>query len=345
LSYIPLDRDSTLDYGSLADLKVFAIPAVGSVPIRKLLRALQFSKALFHINLKGFDVVNYHYVTSDWVRLALRTIPRSILTFWGSDALLARRGGHEQVQFVKALRKATRITFDSSIVAERLAADAGHGISSKLDLIGWGVDATFFRPLTAKSISTMRKAFDVENGTTVLLSNRTVADNFCILDIVQWFRSAVKTATVLLLVHVPWNSDATYLARCEEEAQGDGRIRFNKRKLSIIEIRDMYLASTACLHFARSDATPVSMLEAIACGKSIICSAENPAYSLLSRRYEIHLAHLPSLLESEIVSYCESDPQRAIRNRSKLELEDSENATVQKLSYTINLAWGRGENV
>ena len=108
----------------------------------RLLRALEVRRAVLRLRP---DIVNVHMSPTGPTALALRHLPRLVVTVWGSDVVW--HGGREPagrrfwLRF--ALRQARAVTAASRFLAERARSLSGDGT---VDIVPFGVDCEQFSP-------------------------------------------------------------------------------------------------------------------------------------------------------------------------------------------------------
>lgn len=260
-------------------------------PLGKL---FSFLADLFLMRKENPDFACVHFLTARYAALILLLHRPAILTCWGSDILVdlpASRG----LGFVlrrAALARAACITCDSEEVA-RAIASAAPVAAGKTHIVFWGVDTGFFRSSGPGESSghAIREELGVPANAVLLLSNRLAVPNYNIKEVIARFDAGVRDGNTHMLVRIQPGADRDYAQACKAVAPGNERIHYLERPLADAEMPALYAACDIALHFPSSDATPVSMLEALASGCAVVCSDTLDAYRALAGDY--HILRLP----------------------------------------------------
>ncbi len=210
-----------------------------------------------------------HYVTSYglWAAVASLGAPAPlVLTAWGSDILVTPRapgwrGGAMSALVGWTLRRAALITADSQ---DMLAAIRGYGVKARCEEVAWGADTERFRPGRPSS------GFEAA-------SLRAWEPNYNIDTLLRaWarLRSARPDAGAVLHLLGGGPDEAALRALASSLNLGDN-VRFVGRVGDAAMVETLQ-RSRACVSVPSSDATSVSLLEAMACGLPVIGS-ELPA--------------------------------------------------------------------
>lgn len=220
------------------------------------------------------DLLHAHYLTRyGWLAAASLFRP-SVLTAWGSDVYIDLPRSRLTRQVARwALGRADLVTVDAADLRERtIAAGARPG---RTELVQWGVDTNVFRPDV--DTSALRSRLDLTNR-PVILSTRAVTP--------LYNQHVIVEALPLILAQVPGVRlivkygafDAAYLGRVKEDVQRLGlgeAVRFVEQT-PYNELAAYYALGDIFVSIASSDSTPVSLLEAMACGTAPVVS-ELPA--------------------------------------------------------------------
>ena len=249
-----------------------------------------FIADLFLIRKENPDFVCVHFLTARYALLMLLLFRPCVLTCWGSDILVdmpASRGLGFALRRA-ALARTVRITCDSDEVFRAIASVAPVA-AEKTEIIFWGVDTGhFLSPGPGRGAGrAIREELGLSSNAVLLLSNRLAAPNYRIKEIMERFDAGVRDGNTHLLVRLQPGADRGYVQDCEAIAAGNGRIHCFERPLADAEMPALYAACDIVLHFPSSDATPVSMLEALASGCAVICSDALDAYRTLANDYHI----------------------------------------------------------
>ena len=253
-----------------------------------------FIADLFLVRKEKVDFVCVHFLTARYALLTLLLSKPCILTCWGSDILVDLPASRGLSLFLRraALARAAFITCDSEEVA-RAIASAAPTAAGNTRIVFWGVDTGLFHapePERRAGLA-IRKELGLAAEAVLLLSNRLAAPNYRIKEIIGRFNEGILDGNTHLLVRIQPGADRGYAQACAAAASGNGRVHFLERPLSDGEMPALYTACDIALHFPSSDATPVSMLEALASGCAILCSDALDAYRSLAGDY--HILRLP----------------------------------------------------
>jgi glycosyltransferase involved in cell wall biosynthesis len=225
--------------------RVVTIPAIPTV--RRLLRELEP------------DVVHAHWLYGFAFLAALTGARPLVAMAWGSDVFGANRRQLAYGRF--ALRHAAVAMTDSAALVERLielGADP-----RRTQLVNWGVDLTRFTPPTDRAA--LRARLGLGDG-PVVLSPRALTPLYNPETIVAAFELAARKVPGLQLVlkHIG-SSDADPGRPLPEGARIVGHVAYE-------EMADWYRVADICVSIPRSDSSPRSVWEAMACGAACVLS-------------------------------------------------------------------------
>ena len=266
-------------------------------------KVLSFLADLFLVRKEKVDFVCVHFLTARYALLILLLSKPCILSCWGSDILVdlpASRGLGLALRRA-ALARAAFVTCDSEEVA-RAIASAAPTAAGTTRIVFWGVDTGLFLPPEPgrRAGLAIREELGLPAGAVLLLSNRLAAPNYRIQEIVGRFDAGILDKNTHLLVRIQPGADRAYARACAAAASGNERVHFLERPLADDEMPALYAACDIVLHFPRSDATPVSMLEALASGCAVLCSDALDAYRALAGDYQILRLPLESLDDAAV---------------------------------------------
>lgn len=290
---------------------------------------------------RSYDAAWFHFLSDRYAAYVLASRMPAIVTCWGSDVLveLAKARGLSLAVRSAALRKAARITADSEDVLAEIER-AAPGTNSRSSLVYWGVDTRRFGP-SAPDAANLRAELGIPEGAVVLLSNRLCAPHYRIDAIIERFVRAVRAADIHLVVRAQPGCDRDYLARCKGLAGAGSAVRFLERPLADAELPALYRSADIALHYPKTDATPVSMLEALASGLAVACSDEVPSYERLAADYRLTRAPLSALDEALVRRVAAERAGYAVRNRETLVRLHSRDRSVADVGEALRAALGR----
>jgi glycosyltransferase involved in cell wall biosynthesis len=243
------------------------------------------------------DVVHGHVVTGDPFFAALARARPLVVTAWGSDVLLASRGGRLRGRLVA--RRADLLTADSESLLEAVAALGGP--RNRLMLLNWGVDLEAFSPGRAEA----RRRLGLPD-VPIVLSPRALLPVYNPATILDAFSHVLREIPNALLV-VKHYGDA--LAELAEHPAAE-RIRVVGR-VPLEELPDYYRAADVCVSIASSDSSPRSVWEAMACGCPCVVSDLPWAHELIEPGRDALLVPIDAAAVASAVAAVLTDPALA----------------------------------
>lgn len=194
-----------------------------------------------------------------------------IVTAWGSDVFLLKQMIKiEQWLIVHILKNATMVTFDSKNLGQRIQQISGR--KNDLHEVQFGVDTqkfTFKKPDLRYKISLGLKADD-----QIVFCPRGLTKIYNTDVLIRAFARLIKIEPKLKLILIKFNADPLYLKQLInliEELKISSKVIF----LSSVpqdKMSQLYQLADLVVSIPSSDSSPVSVLEAMACGKKIILS-------------------------------------------------------------------------
>lgn len=210
------------------------------------------------------DIVHAHYLTSYGLLGACSGAFRLVCSAWGSDVLVTPNKSFVYrlaLRFV--LRRSNKITSDSGFMGNKLLK---LGLSqSKLALIPFGVDLSRF--VLSRYVDT---AFEGER--LRLVSVRALEQNSNIDRIIQAFAVVHKKYPNLELEIYHQGPELTRLKALVSKLELGSHVKFYG-SLPHSEMAEVWNRHSLAISIPTSDATSVSLLEAMACGAFPIVSA------------------------------------------------------------------------
>ena len=216
------------------------------------------------------DIVHAHW--AHFAELVSRAWPGPLaVTVWGSEVY--RRENFSSAQWrglTEGLRAASVITCDSEDLAALVRSEFQLE-PARVMVIQWGVDTSLFSP----SIGSNRLLHELGAvGRTVVFSPRNFTSVYNLEAVVEAFagiRRKVQTAMLLMKRH---GGDASYSAKIEERIGSLGltdAVRIMET-IPYEQMPDLYRISAVTVSVPLSDATPMALLEAMACGSVPVVS-------------------------------------------------------------------------
>ena len=291
---------------------------------------------------RRYDAACFHFLTKKYALYILLSPIPTVLTCWGSDIFvdLPASKGLDRLIRLRALRKASRITCDSEAMREAIAEACPEAVA-RTEIVYWGVDTGRFKP--DPSDGAIREELRIPAGASVLLSNRLASPHYRVRELVEQFVCSVRDEDSYLVVRLQPNCPRDYAEECRRAASSCERIRFLDRPVADSELASVYHCADFALHFPKTDATPVSMLEALACGCGILCSDELASYALLENGLELSRLPLAALDDVAIRKAREGCRERSRRNLVAIEAVYSRTASVSRLRDIMDGLSNRGK--
>ncbi|MEI6385624.1 MAG: glycosyltransferase [Spirochaetota bacterium] len=334
LDYDIYSRQSAASFGQKCQRDLTSFSSLKDGRIRRFLNPILALRGMMHAS--RYQVVNVHSLDFYNAIISFGVRGSLLLTCYGSDILVFYEQSRGLVKLLlrSALRRAKAITCDSSSVRDLLVRegiDPGH-----IDLVTWGVDAEEFCPTGKEERLALRSRFGLPSAALVCLSIRTLKPLYRILELVQRFKAEIKSDHIVLFVHVNPFGDSSYVDECIKAAAGATNIVFKTKPIDAAEVRSLYRVSDVSLHFPESDATPVSMLEGIACCNAILCDSSIPAYRELGEAYSLTFTDLSALDEAVLRRATAMGLASSAENRRVLMERDSRSRSAALVSDLVN---------
>jgi glycosyltransferase involved in cell wall biosynthesis len=213
------------------------------------------------------DVLHAHQVSSaGWLAAAAGYHPFEV-TAWGSDLLVNPRRSRAQRWLARwVLRRADYVTCVSAALAE--AALALGADPQRVEVAPWGVDMGIFRPLDGEARRRLKEDLGLAAG-PVVASIRAFQPIYNPLDVAQAIPLILAQVPAAQFVVFVYNEDPDLLARFKElaqAAQGGDAVRYVHDLPHDRAIAQFLQVADVAVSVPSSDGTPLSVLEAMACG-------------------------------------------------------------------------------
>ncbi len=213
------------------------------------------------------DVVHAHFLTEYGWHAWMSGFHPYAITVWGSDVTISLRRSMRTALYGRvSLKAADMVTGDSAALVEDVIAAGAR--RERTHLVQFGVDTRRFSPDPAPAALRERLGL---TGRRVLLSPRAVTALYRHRVAVEAL-PALPGDVVLLMARylVDAAEMAAILARAEALGVAD-RVRFVDG-IDHAEMPDFYRLADVMLSIPSSDATPVTLLEAMACGTPVVAT-------------------------------------------------------------------------
>jgi len=217
------------------------------------------------------DVLHAHQVGSCGWLAAMSGYHPFLVTAWGSDLLLKphlSRLYHFLTRWT--LRRADYVTCVSdglARVARSLGADP-----SRLEVAPWGVDTSVFHPETTGA--KLREQLDLGAG-PIVLSIRAMRPLYNPLDLARAIPRVLAQAPQAKFIIRTYAPDPDLLAQFQaiiQEHNATQAVIYVGHLPDDRAIADLYRIADVAVSIPSSDGTPLSVLEALACGAALVLS-------------------------------------------------------------------------
>lgn len=194
-----------------------------------------------------------------------------IVTAWGSDLLVGPKRSRLQRQLARwVLQKADYVTCVSQDLAQ--AAKALGADPARLEVAPWGVDTSVFHPASDRSALRTRYGF---GPGPIVLSLRAMRPIYNPLDIARAIPIVVNQVPQTKFVIRVYGQDPDLLVGFQSIVQEHGVARYVHyvgEQSSDQDIADLNRSADVVVSVPTSDGTPLSVLEAMACGAAPVLS-------------------------------------------------------------------------
>jgi glycosyltransferase involved in cell wall biosynthesis len=222
------------------------------------------------------DILHAHRVNSaGWLASASGFHPL-VITPWGSDVFVQPQSSKLARLLARyTLTHADLVTVNSGSMALQVIqlGAAEHKVSA----IQFGVELSVFNPSVpdTRKIKELHERMSVPEGAQVVLCPRALKPLYNIEVILQSIPEVLQQYPDTIFVFIDYNADVRYkdqLRALSTKLGIDARIRWMPPTNNREEMANLYRLSDIVVSVPSTDATPVSILEAMACGKPVIAS-------------------------------------------------------------------------
>lgn len=223
------------------------------------------------------DILHAHRVNSaGWLGAASGFHP-FVVTPWGSDVFIGpQRSWVARLLARYTLQHADCITTISKAISDRVVQLGAR--SKQLRMIYHGVDASIFHPVaTSSAISNeLRQSLSLPDHARLVFSPRAVHPIYNLDIIVQAIPQVRERFPEVCFIFAEYNPDPVYKHTLDgliADLGLGGAVRWLPPTANPGEMAERYRLSDMVLSVPSSDGgTPLTVIEAMACGKPVICS-------------------------------------------------------------------------
>jgi len=238
-----------------------------------LMGKLRWLKAIYKgVKSVKCDVYHAHYAAelTTWMAALLGKKP-FVISCLGGDVLFEEQGTQGPIgQFLTkwALKKCDHITVVSNFLGD---AVAGFGIErAKIQRVVWGVNRTIFHPL--KTGENYRESWGIDQQAKIIFSPRMLKSFYNQAMMVDALGDVVAKHPTTVMVFSTYNQDEAFRKDLENLIESKGlsaHVRFAP-PMGQQEMVIAYNTADLVLSLSPSDGTPVSIMEAMACGTPVV---------------------------------------------------------------------------
>ncbi|MFN8060125.1 MAG: glycosyltransferase family 4 protein [Vicinamibacterales bacterium] len=243
------------------------------VPLRSRRHNFVLQSLEFRALLKWLrpDVVHAHWAPLGYLPAICGTRPL-VVSAWGSDVYMRHEADAESVAMLTTgLQAADLVTCDSKDLAREITT---LGVApGNVRVVQWGVDLSLFAPDPAGAAA-LRTSLGIPDNALVLFSPRHFAPIYDIESIVRAIPLVRRTQPNVVFILKDYRGTAEYRQHLRELATSlgvDDVVRW-VFEVGYGELPAYYSLAAATISVPVTDATPMSVLEAAACGSVPIVS-------------------------------------------------------------------------
>jgi len=215
------------------------------------------------------DVVHAHFVTGQGHLAFLNGFHPLVITAWGSDInLYSNQKFYERMLTRLTLKKADLITTPSRDLKNRMINLGTSG--DKIHIIQFGVDTKIFHP--NYDISDFRQELGIKGKDKAILSPRWTRPHYNIDNVIRAFDLLRNDCKYLKLILINCLSQENYGSYLKDLVRG---LQLENETIFIDQVEHksmarLYNLADVIVSIPNTDGTPVSVLEAMACGCNIV---------------------------------------------------------------------------
>jgi glycosyltransferase involved in cell wall biosynthesis len=232
------------------------------------------------------DILHAHRINSaGWMAAASGFHPY-IVTPWGVD-IFVQPFNSWLARFLAqyTVRKADLVTSLSDVMGKELL-NLG-ATQDKLHKIQFGVEMEIFKPEANNNVDLLdlRRRLSLPENARVVLSPRAVTPLYSLDIIMQAIPLIRQRVPEAYFIFLDYNTEMEYKQQLEQLSNSlgiDPIIRWVTAIRSRSEMAKLYQLSDVVLSIPSTDGTPVSVMEAMACGKPVVSTDLPPLREFIS---------------------------------------------------------------
>jgi glycosyltransferase involved in cell wall biosynthesis len=222
------------------------------------------------------DILHAHRVNSAGWLAAFSGFHPYIVTPWGSDVFIqAHRSKIAHLLARYTLKHADLVTVNSQVMGQQAISLGARG--DQVRNVQFGIEMDIFNPqeLTEQQKNDFRKQLSIPEKAPLVLCPRAISPIYNIDIILQSIPQVRQKFPDVVFAFIVYNVDQDYKTHLDGMVR-DLDLQANTRWLSPIKQRrglaELYHLSDAVVSVPTSDGTPVSVLEAMACARPMVCT-------------------------------------------------------------------------
>lgn len=265
LSYNPF-VDSPLEKINLHRLKHIRYIPVISTPLNLVLGVIQVRILAWKNQI---DLLNAHYLSNFGIVGSLTGIHPFVASAWGSDVLrLSRNPSVRKFLVIFCMRVADVVT-TTAIQTREYVINTFDLSPEKVVRIPWGIDLDIFHRGYTKEVNALKKTLGLNPGMPVILSNRTMREDYSIESIVDSIPKVLSNHPNAVFLFIRGYGTPEYVEKITSKAIDMGILKNIRIISQLVSPEDMAVflnASNAFISLAKTDQFASSIMEGMACG-------------------------------------------------------------------------------
>jgi glycosyltransferase involved in cell wall biosynthesis len=198
-----------------------------------------------------------------------------VVTPWGSD--IYRRAKHSRIArllTIFTLRRADLITTNSYAISQQVLSLGARPRTT--NFIQFGVELDIFSPSTNDlDFTSLHQRLELPSNSRLVLSARGVNTVYNLDIILNAIPDVIQRFPEAIFLFIDYNTNPSYKQQLESQILGmnlSPHIRWLPQTNSRTEMAEIYRQSDVVVSVPTTDGTPISVLEALACEKPVVCT-------------------------------------------------------------------------
>ncbi|MFZ2097927.1 MAG: glycosyltransferase family 4 protein, partial [Anaerolineales bacterium] len=222
------------------------------------------------------DILHAHRVNSaGWLAAASGFHPY-VVTPWGSDVLIQpQRSWIARILARYTLQHADMVTTNSRVMGEQVIRLGARAETLRAVQFGVNLDVFNMNETINQEEMDLRKQLLLPEKARIVLSPRAVHPIYNLDIIIQAISLVRERIQDAYFIFIDYNSDPDYKMALDRRIKQLGvvnHVRWLPATRNRNELSNWYHHSDVVVSVPSSDGTPVTVLEAMACGKPVICT-------------------------------------------------------------------------